>query len=670
MEDSILKLYFREIVYHNPSTKKNSVCGVFSHEALTAEEMRLGSLYLIGKISNVPVKKHKSFDFLLNLLASAIKRDFYADVKKNTVEAMESALQVANIYLDDFTKRGHHEWIGNLDFTCLVFSENNIHIGQTGKMLVYLLRQNTITNLAKKFSVSPKKEPIKTFLNIANGVLEKSDKLIIATDDILSLVSQQKIKEINFDSDSEEFFEFLKESLENQSKIKDKNESKQEAINSLACLILDAETKPPHKEKKTTKIRKKEIIGIDLQKLTNSYFSKTNNLLKADLSGPKSSRLVNFLSKYTIFNHLIALFLISVLFLSPYLFQKIGYETEINKIENLAERTKTLITKSEIALAYQDQTTAQFLLQQASVLILDINSLLGVLPLAAKEKALNGFREIKESLDLQQNSINNVVVIANHEEIMDFSKSTYAFNPQEVLLLENTIYLYETTSGFINKIDLENPFNPVLVFISSRDTFKLGAVRENSLLLLSDPEKVYVYGKNDSYNAYMIRPNLENTFNIKDMTYYKDNVYFLDNLKQTIWKYSPDETLLKGSNWLKDESDPELINAQSFSIDGNIFVSLENGSILEYAQGQKVKEIIPHISSALGKKTKLFTSEKMKNLYVLDPDNKRIVSINKRDYFTTQYVSENFDSLKSFWVTEDEKTIFFLSGLKIFKIEI
>ncbi|MDP2934531.1 MAG: hypothetical protein Q8N59_02085 [bacterium] len=671
MEDQNLKLYFREIVYHNPSTKKKSVCGVFSYEALTAEEMQLGNLYLVGKISDIPVKKHKSFDFLLNLLASAIKRDFHANTKKNVIEAMESALQGANIYLTDFTKRGHREWIGNLDFTCLAFSQNNIHIGQTGNMLVYLLRQNTITNIAKKFSILQKNEPIKTFSNIASGTLEEGDKLIISTNDILNLVSQQKIKEMNMNSGSEEFYDFLKESLENQTRNnKNKKDSEREPISSMACLILDAETKPPQKEKRAPKKEKTEIVGIDLQKLTNSYLIKTNNLLKTDLAKPGSSRLINFLSKYSIVNYLLALFVVFSLLLSPYVFQKIGYETKINKIENLAERIKTLTGKSEIALAYQDQATAQSLLQQADALTSDIDSVLAELPPAVKEKAFNGFQKIKEDLNLQQNSINNVVIITNLEEITDLAKSTYTFNPQGMLLLENTIYLYEITSGFINKINLDNPASPTLVFVSSKDTFKLGAVRENSLFLLSNPEKIYVYGKNDNYNTYLIKPNLENTLNIKDMTNYNNNIYFLDTAKQTILKYSPEETLLNGSNWLKKNSDPELGDAQSFAVDGSVFVSKANGLILEYVQGQKSREIKPQISPAINNGTKLFTNDRMKNLYALDPTNKRIISINKKDNFTVQYVSENFDSLKSFWVSDNEKTIFLLNGSKIYKIEI
>ena len=183
-----LNLYFREIVYHNPATKKDSVCGVFSYEALNIEETRLGNLYLVGRIYNFPPKKHKNYDFLLNLLASAIKREFHSDPKRNTLEALESALQSANIYLTDFVKKGHKEWIGNMDFACIAFSKNSIYIGQTGKVLIYLLRGNTMTNIARKFANNNTgSEVSKTFSNIASGSLEENDRIVISTSNILEM---------------------------------------------------------------------------------------------------------------------------------------------------------------------------------------------------------------------------------------------------------------------------------------------------------------------------------------------------------------------------------------------------------------------------------------------------------------------------------------------------
>ena len=672
MEEQNFKLYFREIIYRNPSAKKTSVCGVFSYEALNVEEAQLGNLYIVGKISNLPPKKHKSFDFLLTVLASAIKRDFYADPRKDTLEALESALQGANIYLADFTKRGHDEWMGNLDFTCLVFTQNNIHIGQTGNMLVYLLRGQMITNIARKFSILQKTDPIKTFSNIASGTLEENDRLIISTDDILGLATAQKIKEMNIDSDSEIFYDFVKETLENQTKNKRPKEETEnkEQINSLACLILDAKTKPPLKERKTKIKKERSVIGnVDLQKLAGSYMKKTVNLLKADFTDSRPSRLITFLHRYSILNYLLALFLVISIVLSPYIVKKIDYETKINRIEVLAERISELTKRSEIALAYQDQTSAQTMLQEADGLTANIDSLLIGLPQTARKKVIDNFQPIKDNLDLQENTINNVVVINNPEEISDLSKNTYSFNPQGMLIAGNIIYLFEISSGFIDKINLDSS-TPALNLLSSKETFKLGTVIGDSIYLLADPEKVYVFGQNPAPEIYLVNPNLENTLNIKDMTAFNNNIYFLDAQKQTIWKYVPSETILNGSNWLKGEVDPELADAQSIAIDGSVYVCKANGTILEYLQGQKVREIKPRVSPPLNSGAGLFTGEEMKNLYILDRTNKRIIAVNKKDNFTTQYISESFVSPKDFWVTTDENFVFLLDGSKIYKLPI
>ena len=61
-----LNLYFREIVYHKTKAKKDSVCGVFSYEAINVEEAQLGNLYLVGKISGFTAKKYKNFDYRRN----------------------------------------------------------------------------------------------------------------------------------------------------------------------------------------------------------------------------------------------------------------------------------------------------------------------------------------------------------------------------------------------------------------------------------------------------------------------------------------------------------------------------------------------------------------------------------------------------------------------------
>src|SRR4030043_1087845 len=623
MDQSRFNLYFREIIYHHPSAKKDSVCGVFSYEALNVEEANLGNLYLVGKISNLPPKKHKNFDFLLTLLASAIKREFYSDHRRTTIEALESALQSANMYLADFTKRGHKEWLGNLDFACLAFSQNNIHIGQTGDMLIYIMRKDAISNIARKFTAQKQNDqPLKTFSNIASGTLEENEKLLITTQDLLEITSNQKIKELLSQSSTEQLYEFIKDYLEGQKK------NKEASVKYLSCLILEAGGKAAISKKK--QLNQEEITKIDtldLESILNSHSIKINEKIKNRISVSSGLRKpINAILKFHIHNYLLILFLISFILLSPYFIQKIYYEIKISQANNLIKRINETIFKSKISLAYQDQTRSQALLQRVDNLMMSVSSILDKLPEKVKEKPTQKFENIQKDLENQQNSINNVINIEEPEEIADLSKNSFTFFPQGILKLENILYFYELNSGFLYKINLDDINNHILVFLSSKDTFKLGTAKDDSLVLLSSPEKIYIYNKNDNYNTLLLKPGVENTLNIKDITNYENNLYFLDAEKLNILKYSSGETYLEGTEWLKNEFKQDLTNAQSLAVDGNVFILKADGLIFEYAQGKKLKEIRPRVSPILNNGGELFTNSQMKNLYILDPINKRIIA--------------------------------------------
>jgi len=213
MDSKNLNLYFREIIYQNPKGKKDSVCGVFSHEALNIEDASLGNIYIVGTISNIPKGKYKNSDFLLNLLSSAIKREFYSNHQRTSLEALESALQSANIYLSDFVKKGHDEWIGNMHLACLIFSQNDIHIGQTGHMIIQLFREGTASNIGKKFQSTETPEPNKTFSNIASGKIEEGDKILIASPNLSEIISLQKTKELIFHPSSDRLYHHIKANL-------------------------------------------------------------------------------------------------------------------------------------------------------------------------------------------------------------------------------------------------------------------------------------------------------------------------------------------------------------------------------------------------------------------------------------------------------------------------
>jgi len=658
MDSKNLNLYFREIIYQNPKIKKDSVCGVFSYEALNIEDAALGNLYLVGKISNIPKKKYRNYDFLLSLLASAIKREFYSNHQRNSLEALESALQSANIYLSDFAKKGHKDWVGNLDFACLVFCKNEIHAAQAGNMIFQLFRGGSMSNINRKFQNPKEPESSKTFSNIASGKIEKNDKIIIATEDILKIISNQKIKELIFRQTPETLYRFIQNALE------------QNEVDSLTCLILEAETQMPKKEAPAPETDQEAPTEatIELKPFFDSKAEKINKIVKDQIVFP--SKITLLLIETHIIKYLLGLFLIFIIILSPLFIEKINYDLKIRRINGFIQRIEEDVNRSKLSLVYQNQSEAQAFLKKADDLLGSVDSLFKKLPESAQKDVLLAIDSVREKFEQQKNNLNNVINIEQLEKLADLSKNTYNFSPHGILKLENNLYLYELTSGFIYKIDLINN-NSSLIFLSSKDTFKLGTANDTEIILLANPTRVSSYNIYENYNIYLLRPDLENTLNIRDMAVYNENIFFLNTEKLNILQYSPTGDVLNGAGWLKitDDQRNELINAQSLTIDGDIYVSRENGIINRYSQGKKIKEIKPEIVPLLLKGNQLFTSPQLKNLYILDPPNNRIILIDKKDGLTKQYVSHELNNLKDIWVDSEGK-IYLLNGLEVYRVEI
>ena len=151
---------------------------------------------MFGKIEKIPKEKYRNFDFLLNLLISVIKREFYSNPSRPAPEALEASLNKANLYLADFTEKGNIEWFGNLHFVCGVFSQNKLYITQTGEPIIKLFRATTITHIENKFPPRKKVHPLKTFGNIVSGTLMNGDKIILGTKDIINIAPLNILKEL------------------------------------------------------------------------------------------------------------------------------------------------------------------------------------------------------------------------------------------------------------------------------------------------------------------------------------------------------------------------------------------------------------------------------------------------------------------------------------------
>jgi hypothetical protein len=253
-----------------PREAKGAFCDTFVYEPENIQEQTLGNLYIVGGISN---KLANNSSYLVNLLASIVKKDYYANPKKNPFESLESALHKANMTLADFTESGNTSWIGNLDMVVAVWREKNLHFSLTGKIKVYLLRNNEITDIGQNLAKGEAKpHPFKTFANIASGSLEERDKIIFATSAIIQNFSPGTLKNIFSIETSEGALKKIEDFFQKE-KIKDNLgmlalEIKKEVVlkEKIALPEIKIEQKQEIEEYKKEIIDKPKSAGDQIQK--------------------------------------------------------------------------------------------------------------------------------------------------------------------------------------------------------------------------------------------------------------------------------------------------------------------------------------------------------------------------------------------------------------------
>ncbi|NOQ68345.1 hypothetical protein GQ568_02805 [Patescibacteria group bacterium] len=257
-----IKVNLKEIVFS--SEEGRSFCDIFVYEPENIEEQALGNLYIVGEIVNFS----ENSSYLINLLASISKKEFYSNSKKSTMESLEASLHKTNSTLSDLAEQGNVDWIGNLNMTFCAYKNGELHFSQTGKIKTILIRDGQITDIGKNITSKEKPHPFKTFTNIANGELESGDLVLFATPELFNVFSTEKLRQLASSLDIEELAEIIQDSVE-----------KEDNIKTMGLLLMkieeDKEEKLPHIEIKPQieNIKKEEAIPVLQEKLEEPAIS-------------------------------------------------------------------------------------------------------------------------------------------------------------------------------------------------------------------------------------------------------------------------------------------------------------------------------------------------------------------------------------------------------------
>lgn len=411
----------------------------------------------------------------------------------------------------------------------------------------------------------------------------------------------------------------------------------------------------------------KFIYAIIKKKVKNpENISKNAQIIKNRLKIIKINPFINKLNNKKIIKVIIIVisFIIIIIFIKNFISHIINeqaftnYKNELNSNISLMSSTNDI---NKIDKIYND---TQKTLNSAYSLNIDNKSL---------DILKNKIQDYEYEAHLVRN-ISTINVISN------FSNKFPGSNINSLDLYDNNkLILSDSGLGKVYTIDTKNlSIKPILsaqittpLSVSSLDDGNAVILDKNNGILNLDTD-----GKVTSF------PSLSYITNVTSIASYQNNIYMLSPSDGIIYKsiYNSSTSYSVPTKFISDNN---LSLSSAIAIDGNVYSSSPSNGIIYYKSGKESPFNITNMSvmdKPFGPLIYVYTNEYISHIYLVDPQYKRIIEVQKptnsstNATITRQYIytgSDNlFNNLIAVTVDKSEQTMYVLSDDKVLKIAI
>lgn len=282
----------------------------------------------------------------------------------------------------------------------------------------------------------------------------------------------------------------------------------------------------------------------------------------------------------------------------------------------------------------------------------------------------SGVNRIKLQLKNIDNQILIVSKIYTSEPSIyyDFSLLKNPVNITSLVYLEGIVYVLDGSSGSILSLELKNKSGNIKAadgdFINSR----YFTVRDDNTYVYTEKGIFQV----SSTNKKTLAVNGETVWpGIISLAGFGGNIYTLDKNSNQIWKYIATENgYTTARNYLNSDVKADFSSTVSMVIDGSIYLLTTLGNITKFTQGRAESYNLTGLDKEMNNPEKIYTTEISNYIYILDTGNHRIIVIDKKGQYFSQYQLNNDIKVDQFFVDEILKKIYILAGTKLYSIDL
>lgn len=592
----------------------------------------------------------------------------------NPYDRFEEALKVANLnakkWFSDDSKKP--------DMVIAYFDFNQLHLTQAGQAESYLVRDNSVSQISE---ASEQEEDL--FLNILSGEVSVNDTILLSSSRLLRFVTTNQVVGFFGKENFNQSCHQLQEELEQQSPEpisvtcigvgkKDKGGGSSGFLarivakgEAMVSTKKGAKAKAPDPEPEAEEITEDPLAGHggvvekdssteekedDKPKAAAPVAKKSGGLKvpKVPFEIPKGAQAKKIL---IIAGAVLAIFLLFIVFKAIS-----GFQSPQEKEHSISlQIAREALHQADSLLLQGERKQAQEFLEKA----------LKETQKVAQSKTKT-FRSdvgiILSQIEEKQLQVENARKVTPNL-VTDLSLKNDNLEANGLLSLRGNLYVNDSKSVYKTVSNIVEKGVP----LSEKETIIAQSGREdqNTLLYLSDAPRIIEYKEG------VISPMSTSDESWKsgvDIRTYGRYAYVLDPAENQIWKYERRRANYSAAAAYNTGAD--LSRGVSIAIDGAIYILTDDGNIKKLFRGQPVDYDFREIPSTPfeGKQLKLFTSAELDFIYVLDPENQRVLVFVKGDRYATykKQVMYGIEDARDFVVDESGQKVFLLTKDKIY----
>ncbi|MEK7130339.1 MAG: hypothetical protein AAB793_01660 [Patescibacteria group bacterium] len=614
---------------------------VFNFQGLENEIAVKDHFFLLLDYTDFRHFTQRDLKNIRDLIVSKIGEQKFSDIPNNEINAaFEKLLRELNSILPPLLP-AHDPLHQSLSIIIANMRSDIISFGYAGNPDAFFIRpkQNGDGLILEIFDKKGRNAASSSnlFSQVVSGKISSGDILFLATSNVLDYLSQEKIKRTLLSLSPQPAAETLK-SLLNESR------SREKFGMIIITAIASLPAKQPSSHHSIEKFIEKKSSTATI--LTPQFSHIAKSAIQNGLNMARNFAILGFetvkqmfpilkipnsLKKFPIQQRRIILIiagLFIILFIGVlYSFSEREQKQTVLQNSELAERVRTNIEKAEADLIYGNEASARDSYDKIS---LDLKTPDGEQFLKAADS-----RDLLNRYDIIKQKLFHLISL-NAKESQSFPLSLESEQQPEKILFAGKRLAILDSSGKFHSIDSDKKTQTQFSAQPEQKPLLI-ASSKNAIAGLSDIV-VEQYDSSLKKTTYKIDPLPARS--TLSLSFFSDKLYFLVPDERQIFVYSRSGDTYKRTKAWVDKGSESLTSALDLTVDGEIFVLKNDGTVAKFSKNKQVEFEIDAVEYQISP-SKIITPNESAPLYILDKAAGRVIVYDKKTgKLTAQYVAE------------------------------